>query len=293
MSRNTSSKFPEEVSDAHTMRYVLAAMEDGEEWSPSSLRRHLAKRGVRRSYKAIHSALSRLLKEGKIERTRYGWYRLGSSRPTHGLADLRSSEGWLSNFGKPKEPRIHDIWLVAEGLPIVKHKEILTRSGNTEIRIILGEKRGKVTIVMKNDYPGLDYDAWCLSIQLVRLILEKELNWFDESAFIVKNVEFNVDVQGLRIDGISSLTLRSFEGWFARLYQKRENESRVEVREGDLGIAQVSAILQGGFSGAQALSYIASLNRSFTELVRLINAMLEGQRVLISMQRELIGRLNR
>ena len=308
MPRRKSSRIlanSEETSNGSTSDHIIAVMRDGAEWSPSAIRRHLMKLGVRKSYKSIHSALSRLLSNGLIEKTERGWYRLKSSRPTHGVGKFDASpmgsasptdgfgaqsKTWLSNIGSPGPPRIHDVWLVAEGVPVRKSIKLKMKAGDVELTIIAGVKRGKVTVIIKNDYPGLDYNAFSLALELTKLVLERELNWFDDSKLLVKNVEFNIDVQNVRLDGLKSLTLKSFDDWFARLYQKRESEARVEVRQTELPIAQVSAILQGGFTGAQALTYIASLHSKFSEVAELMRFMMEQQKLMLSVQRELLRR---
>jgi len=283
-------------------------MKDGAEWSPAALRRHMAKHGVKKTYKAVHNALYRLVKSGKVVKVRRGWYRINSPRPTHGVGSgsrppspsaapsqppsQPQLSSWTSNFGNPDLPRVHDIWLVAESLPVrVRSAKKTLYIGRTEIKITLGEKRQKITVVISNNDPGLDYDGFEAMLEIVKRELLELVGWFDPSAFQVKNVHFNIDIQGLRLDGVKSVTLEAFDDWLARIYQKNEQKARLEVVRSDGNLAQIAAILQGGFTGAQALTYIASLHSQFSEVARNLQFLLEQQKQFLRFQQAVLQRL--
>lgn len=293
-----------------TSSIIIAVMKGGDEWTPSALWRHMKAHGIRKSYGAVKKALYRLHKKGIVIRVRKGWYVLKGTRPTHGVGSAASEpspstappqpppqpqlSSWTSNFGRPDLPRVHDLWLVAEKLPpwvSVKSTKKTLRIGRTEIQIILGEKRRKVTVVIENNDPGLDYDGFAAVMEVVRRELIDLVGWWDASLFSVKNVHFNIDIQGLRLDGVKSLTLEAFDDWLARIYQKTEQKARLEVVRSDGSLAQIATILQGGFTGAQALTYIASLHSQFSEVARNLQYLLEQQKQFLRFQQAVLQRL--
>ncbi len=307
--------FNGEGTSARTSDIIIALMKDGTEWSPAALRRHMISHGVRKTYKAVHNALCRLVKSGKVVRVRRGWYRINTPQPTHGVGKPSSGSSmlvtqvtsktldnatnrlpatsWTSNFGAPDLPRVHDIWLVADRLPPwvkIKSAKRTLRIGHTEIQITLGAKRRKATVVIENN-DGLDYDGFSAIMEIVRRELISLIGWWDSSLFSVKNIHFNIDVVGLRLDGLKSLTLTAFDDWFARIYQKTEEKARLEVGRNDVSVAQVAAILQGGFTGAQALTYIASLHSQFSEVARNLQFLLEQQKQFLRFQQAVLSKL--
>lgn len=278
-----------EITGADVDGAILRVMSDGEIKRPKTVFALLRRYGW--SYKTIANHMAKLAKEGKLIRVRKGWYRAAlpqpSPEPTHGVGTFE---------GHHDPPRVHDVWIVwrppnSVSLPSLV-KEV--RAGNTTIRVQFGAKRRKITIVLANDYPGLDYDGYLLSLELALSIVADVVGFRPPLGQLrVVNVQLNRDHRYVRLDGLKSLTVGEFGEMMARWYQKTEDTVREEVVPSrELSAEALAAAMSAGLSASQAVQLAYQVLMGFNQLQRTLEHLLEQGKMQIKLFQALLGRVS-
>ena len=208
---------------------------------------------------SIRVNLHRLLKEGKVIKKFYGHY---SISPIDGV-------------GYDRPPRVQNLFVRAEffqsGQKIRVFEcdkgrvdEFPFGEDGAQVRIIYGWKRGNISWSVKAP-EGLDL----YGLRLVRSLVEsscgysgyKDLNW------MVSNFEFLWDHEGLRFEGVKSVTLQSFDTVLEKYYSK-DDGLRKEIRASlPTELDHILALVQGGQPAFNLIQGVGVLSQKIDALV--------------------------
>jgi len=184
-------------------------------------------------------------------------------------------------------PRVHALRL--------KFKDALNRNGLVKqldygvcsVTIVIGTNGVANVLVDCHKGVSLDYTAFRLLIASLRYELNVPANGDVE----VTSFELNIDHAGLRLDGVQALTLKAFDGSFERLYNKRRNLLRSEVKAvGSTSPESVYQLLKGGvgpYNIMQGLALLVNEIRQEREAQKFTN------RILSDLLKKIGGRVTR
>jgi len=210
-----------------------------------------------------------------------------------GLRKSRVPKRWISDISSHLEsslPRVHHILMEFDAM-VHKSKEVVREVDGIRIRVLFGEKRGKVTAWITNDVPGLDYQSFCLAKELFFSIVENEIGYRpSEGEIRVVNFHLNRDIEGIRIEGAKSIVLEDFTGAMKRIYQKEEGKVRVE-EVASHNLETLSALMRGGVSVSQVLQGVFVLSQEVRALAESVKYLNELQAKNAKILNELIQRL--
>jgi len=239
---------------------------------PLSPKEILALSGL--NYNTIKVYLRQLLASGRVKQPYRGAYLV--TKITHGVI----VEGVL--------PRVHNLVLSVPWLrPKYGIGPYLIEVGFVRIRVVPGAQRRRITGFISCD-KGLDYNGFCLAVELFRSKLREFGVDPPLEAIRVKTVELSEDYRSLRLDGLKCLTLRDLRGGLERIYNIPEG-LRSEVRFENRSMHEIYALLKGGITSYNLLQgqfmiirkldeFMEALKRN-NELVfqalRLMKALLE------------------
>jgi hypothetical protein len=202
------------------------------------------------NHSTVKKTLIRLERKGFVKKICYGYY--GSLQNNVTLHGSRvAGESGTSVRQKVVEPRLHCLRLRASD--VVGKALNWTRDFDV-VRIYFERfKNGSAQVFVDcaRDY-SFDYVAFRLLLDVVL----RELDVSDWSKMTVSSFEFNNDFEGVRLDGCQAVTLKSFDGSFRRLYNRKYG-LRDEVKAvGCRRIEDVLAMLQGGVSNYNILQLL-------------------------------------
>jgi hypothetical protein len=235
---------------------------------------------------SVRSALFRLANKGYIIKVCRGFYKWATdtdiSETRHGVGELPL--------------RVHNVIVVCRiprDVDVLKlsHGEYDLRVEDVRFRFSHGVKRRKVTVRVSCD-DGLDFRGFIIAVELVRSYILR-LYGFEpsESDLQVVSCEFNQDYRGLRLDGVKCLTVSDLKGVLERIYQKRENIVRSEIKVGKTSVEAIYALLKGGVTSyniVQGLFTLAKRVESLVEAIKYLNQVnLEIREALL----KILGRL--
>jgi len=207
------------------------------------------KTGLNRSTVRVY--LRELLREGVLRQPFYGVY---CNNPTYGVGALEA-------------PRVHNLRLRMSGVSVPrgfpKRVEVF---GDVKVQVIFGSKRGIVTGILSSDR-GMNFTSCVLAIERFRAVVKEELGLECSTKDMNVTVcELNDDLQGLRLDGLSSLTARSFLGSLERIYNRREGlRSEVQVRPDS--IESIYVLLKGGVTSYNVVQMLFMLGKKLDDLI--------------------------
>ena len=123
--------------------------------------------------------------------------------------------------------------------------------GGVHLKIQFGKSRGLITGFISYDR-GLDYAHVSFLMRRVYELIERKTGRKIER-FTVTSLEWNRDYYGKRLDsrsGIMCFTLREFDDFLVRVYQKGENAVRVEAKTSrELSLEELLEIQRTGSIG--------------------------------------------
>jgi hypothetical protein len=152
--------------------------------------------------------------------------------------------------------------------------EYVLSVGDVRFRFSCGVKRKKVTVRFSCD-DGLDFRGFAFAVELVRSYVLR-LYGFEpsESDLQVVSCEFNQDYQGLRLDCVKCLTVSDLKGVLERIYQKKENLLRSEIKVGKTSVEAIYTLLKGGvvsYNIVQGIFMLVKKVENLTETVKYFN----------------------
>ncbi|MBA7713754.1 hypothetical protein ES703_122764 [subsurface metagenome] len=197
--------------------------------------------------------LRQLQREGVIIRPRRGLYVIN---PTHGV-------------GVGRLPRVQDLWLSVVDLVVPESVKRVETFGDVSLKVTFGRKRNRVTAVIGCP-GGMDITSCSFAIArfktVVKEVLGAEISDLD---IWVRNCEFNEDYIGIRLEGLSCVTVKSFLGSLARIYNKGAGfRSEVKVRPDS--VEGIMMLLRGGVTPYHAVQGIFLVDERVKELTTAI-----------------------
>jgi len=157
-------------------------------------------------------------------------------------------------------PRLHCLRLRCDG---VVGGGWVWDFGVVRVRCVVYGNGSATVFVDCDKNVSLDYVAFRLLVSFV----VRELGVSDWGKVTVSSFEFNHDFEGVRLDGCQAVTLKSFDGSFRRLYNKRFG-LRDEVKAvGSKRVEDVLALLGGGVSQYNLLQLLFLQTRKLDEYV--------------------------
>jgi hypothetical protein len=193
-------------------------------------------------HSTVKKTLYRLEGKGFVKKFCYGYYqRLGDNATLKG--SMVGGESGVSVTQNVVEPRLHCLRLRVCGVVGVPCRWVR----DFGVVGVVFERFENGSVLVFVDGVG-DY---CFDYVGFRLLVESvlgELGVSDWGKVAVSSFEFNNDFLGARLDGVQAVTLKSFDGSFRRVYNKRFG-LRDEVKAvGSRRVEDVLALLQGGVS---------------------------------------------
>jgi hypothetical protein len=204
---------------------------------------------------SVRVILRRLLEKGKIVQPYQGSY---SNKIIHGMrfAPLR----------------IHNILLTVEHVDVSSHWKWSDTIGDCCLSVVFGSERGKVSCRVCCD-KGLDRNACLMTVKRCVEVIENRLGHAVENV-VVKTFEANKDYGGVRLDGVTCLTVKGLYDVIERVYQKEENVVRQEFKvTTPIELRNFEGLLQGGLG-----QY--NMTQVNFEMVQEIRRLTEGQKTL-------------
>ena len=225
---------------------VILALETSE--TPLSPKEIAFRTGLNHSTTRCY--LRRLLSQGKVNQPYRGYY---VAKPTYGV-------------GKP--PRVHNL-RVGFKAKVKRSEDVRERWDDCRLRVLFGVKRGYVSGWISSER-GLDLTSCLLVVQRFKDVASSRLGWAPgDKEISVTTCEFNEDFAGVRLDGLSCVTVESFFGALERLYNKAEG-LRSEVKVQPESLESVYAVLKGGVSQYNILQSNFALMRKVEALVEAV-----------------------
>ena len=182
-------------------------------------------------------------------------------------------------------PRVHNVRLKVGGLVgggLVSRYDY----GVASVAVVVGDNG--VANVQVDCYPGVSLDY--TGFKLLMACLLRELSVPKNAPIYVTSFELNHDFAGLQIDGCQALTLRAFDRSFERLYNKRKNLLRSEVKAvGPTTPEAVYQLLKGGVNSYNIMQGLALL---VNEIRQEREAQKFTNRILSDLLKKLGGRAN-
>jgi hypothetical protein len=237
---------------------------------------------------SVRSALFRLANKGYVVRVHRGFYKWATdtniSETRHGVGELPL--------------RVHNVIVVCRiprDVDVLKlsHGEYDLRVEDVRFRFSHGVKRRKITVRFSCD-DGLDFRGFVFAIELIRSYVLRFYGFEpSESELHVVSCEFNQDYQGLRLDGVKCLTVSDLKGVLERIYQKKENLVRSEVKVKKASVETIYALLKGGVTSyniVQGLYTLVKKVENLVEGIKYLNQVnLEMRDVLLKILKRLGG----
>ena len=208
---------------------------------------------ARVNHATTRSYLRRLLKDGVIGRPRRGQY---VANPTHGV-------------GIATLPRVQNLYLSVVDLVVSENVKREETFGDVTLKVTFGKKRDQVTAVFATG-TGMDFTSCSFAIArfktVVKEVLGAEISDLD---IWVRNCEFNEDYIGIRLEGLSCVTVKSFLGSLARIYNKGAGlRSEVKVRPDS--VEGILMLLRGGVTPYHAIQGVFLVDQRVKELTTAI-----------------------
>ena len=153
--------------------------------------------------------------------------------------------------------------------------------GDLSISISFGGQRNKIDVRMRCPL-GLDVTGFELAVAYV----ENELTTrgFENLVFDC-TLEFLNDYKGLRLDGVSGITITDFRtGILEKIYEKPEIDSVRHERRGNMTLDEMLTFVRGGFLESDYNRRLASVERELIKLSKtqmLINGEFLKIRVIL------------
>lgn len=224
------------------------------------------KRGTTRVY------LRQLLKEGLLLQPERGLYVIN---PSHGV-------------GRP--PRVQDLWLSVLRVPVPRGiPRALEFYGDVKIQVTFGSKRDRITAVVSSP-TGMDITVCSFALARVKGIIKEVLGAeISDQDIWVRNCEFSEDYVGIRLEGLSCVTVKSFLGSLRRIYNKGPGlRSEVKVRPDS--VEGILALLRGGVTPYHAVQGVFLVEQRVKELTTAIKWTNQGIQEVAALLRELLKR---
>lgn len=201
-----------------------------------------------------------LLGSGKIHHPLYGYYEV--TKPMYEVG---------SGFGV----RVHDlrlVWCVGRVGVVPSVSRVV---GGVGVEVVFGRKRGKVSATVGcND--GMDFHTVCFVVDYVRRVAWESAGINLDSVPCEVCCEFNEDFQGVRLDGIKCVTVKSFLGGLERIYNKASGV-RSEIKVDKTDLPTMYAMLKGGVSASNILQSQFVLMRKLDRIAFLFEQSLKNE----------------
>jgi len=238
---------------------------------------------IKSNTSSTRSALCRLVREGYVVRTHRGFYKWSDvSELGYGLGNAI--------------PRIHNMILVCHvpnGVDALRSspKEYKLFIGDVKLRFSYGVKRRKITVYVSCD-TGLAFREFKLVIELIRSYILRFYGFEPkEDELLIASYELNEDYVGLRMEGVKCLTASGLGGFLERIYQKRENLVRNEIKAKNASVEAVYTLLKGGvtpYNIVQGLFMLVKKLEGLVEAIKYLNQVnLEVRQVLLKILEKL------
>lgn len=201
--------------------------------------------------KSIRSRLSRMVKAGLIVREYRGHYRV---KPTYGVGSPPRLQNLLVIAERGKNPE-----LKGRVNSHIIEKEFPSFPDETfRVRLVFGGKRDKIHWTVKAPM-GLDYYGFLMTRAWVESEVKARLGLFDLNWF-VKRYEILWDHLGVKLEGVSVITIDDLEGTLEKYYNKFYGV-RKEVRQStdSLKLEDLVALASGGIPQYQMTSALSLL----------------------------------
>ena len=228
--------------------------------------------GANRS--SVRVNLSRLTKEGIVENTKYGFYRI---RPEYAVGNdftrnmkLQNLHFYVDDYSVKREDNDRNV--------VIEFPEV-SEGDSARITIEFGWKRRKLHWWVKAD-AGLDYYGLSLArkavdFKLLLLGYDPPVDWF------VERSEFLTDFWGSwRTEGLPScVTYTAVSGLMEKIYKKKYGLRR-EIRaqtKGEQTLDGIMAMVQGGVNYGQLIQLVASTQQ---ELHKVLSYLEQNNRLL-------------
>lgn len=223
---------------------------------------------------SVRSDLSKLVKSGAVERPYKGFYRIKA----------------VGGMGVDKPLLVHSVQLRWVPGDFVVFAPVVEEVGSVIIKVGRDVKRRRVSGFIGHPV-GMDLDLFRSSLLIFRL---KVKDLFGRAPLVdelqVINVQFNRDLEGVRLEGLKAVTVTSVLGVMERFYNKPWGV-RTEVQAAPRSVRDIEIMLRGGvtmFNVAQSNFVLAA------EVRRLIDVQKGQAPILASIYRlmeELLKRM--
>lgn len=211
------------------------------------------------NHSSVKVLMPKLARNGVIRREYHGHYVSAKNLVTFGSSVVDS-------YGEFVSPLLHSVRFRFVGLASVSPRRWVVEVGSVvNVSFQVFSNGSAVVFVDCVGDVSLDYPAFCLLVD--RVCGELGVSCWDGVS--VSSFEFNVDFEGVRLDGVQAVTLRAFDGSFHRLYNKRFGV-RDEVKVvGSQKVESVLALMQGGVSTYNVLQLLFANFQEQQKLVEL------------------------
>ena len=224
--------------------------------------------GINHNY--VRTIIRKLERLGSIRKSFYGHYESVENVQTLDPRGLRGLWGGSQSSGELM-PCVHSLQFVVRGVKGLDGKglEPVVFSGGLVRLDFVGYPNGTMVV-----YVSGGFDA--VSFPLLVEFLKSKLG-VSEEQLVPKQVEFNNDIAGLKLQGAKSLTVKGIQGDLIRLYNKSKQTLRYEVKpvHAPRTVAEIQALLSGGMTPYYILQSVGTL---VAEVKRLFEAQKFGNR---------------
>lgn len=194
--------------------------------------------------------------------------------PIHGVG--RDSSRPCGFESRTLLPRVQNLVLVYSKAGWIRESvQEVRRVGSSKIRILYGKKRGKISVFISNPW-GLDLEATLLVLDVAQSMIYRTTRIpLDIGLFQMVNMEWLNDVQGIRLEGFKTLTVRGFTGALEKIYNKDQGVRReVKIPQGS-PMEEVLALWRGGIPLSQIVQGQQQLVQEIRSLRDLLARYLE------------------
>lgn len=207
--------------------------------------------------KSVRSRLTRMKNSGLIVREYRGHYRV---KPRHGMGSPPRLQNLLVIATSSKNPEMRGL--------IKSFKMVRTYPSPPDdefrVRIVFGGKRDNVHYTVKAPV-GLDYYGLCMVHSWAESVVQERVG-LSHLIWDVKNYELLWDNMGLRLEGVSVMTISDLKGTMEKYYNKFYGV-RKEVRQSpeSASLDEMVALMGGGVPQYQMTNQLAILVDEFNK----------------------------
>lgn len=206
---------------------------------------------------------------------------------------------------KQTEPRLYvmnPMYGVGEAPPLIQNVILRVRSrgsvvvpsfveqfGDVTLKVSYGMKRGKITCALSCPR-GMDLSSFAMAVAYVKHLAGawEGVDPTDDEIEVV-SCEFLNDYQGMRLEGVQCITLKTLLGALERIYNKGAG-LRSEVKVKPQSLEAIYTLLKGGVTAYNVIQGIFAVDKRIEDLTVAIKHQNLGMQSLTTTMKALLER---